>query len=279
MSGKSFDEWAAALISRGMGVIAKCLLVLCVGGTAHAGLINLYEFNGDFTDTLGNGLALTPSYAGGSTNFSGGSWTWDSALGPGSGLILDAPASIQSVYSIGLRFQCSDVSNFSKIIDFDQGGSDTGFYAHNNQLDLYPVGAGGSVSANTEMDLVVTRDASGNFNAYLDGNPISVYAYMDSPNYAVADIVSGSAQFRLFLDDLVTVNEFSSGGAVNEIRVWDHALTPGEIPGAFAPVPEPASVFALMALGSWALAVRRRRPVSGGPPGEGEFGTDKVKNF
>ena len=225
-------------------------------------LINLYEFNGDFTDTLGNGLALVPNNV--TTAFFGsGLWTWSGASAPGTGLILNAPASIAGTYSIAIRFEFSEVTGFRKVVDYQNQASDSGFYLSGGIPYLYPGAIGTTaVPANTFVDLVLTRDgADSSFKTYVNGNQTPEISYTDSVGpYAVATLVSGNAQFRFFQNDIFNSTEFSSGGTVSEIRVWDAPLAPSDIPNAFTVTPEPSApvMFGLGLLGLAACRLRKR---------------------
>jgi hypothetical protein len=101
--------------------------------------------------------------------------------------------------------------------------------------------------------IVLMRDASKNVNVYLNGNSTPIISFVDSSDEAVA----ASGVLRFFQDDTAIANEFSTGGSASLIRVWDGALSSGEIAGAMT-VPEP-STYLLTAIAAGTISLGRRR--------------------
>ncbi|MDQ6631531.1 MAG: hypothetical protein M3Y82_07210 [Verrucomicrobiota bacterium] len=207
-----------------------CVLMQVI--SASASLISLYEFNGNFSDSFSNNVDLV-EYNNASSIFNAGSWTWTATANPGGGLIMDLNAPRASLYSIGLRLKFDLTSSgYRKIIDFKNQTADDGLYFYNDSLSFYPITVGGMVSNNTFLDLVITRDGSSVVSVYANGNSNPLFTFADSDNRAVA-VTNSLARFHLFHDDNTTAGEWSPGGTVSEIRVWNHVLAPSEIPGAF----------------------------------------------
>ncbi|MGI8964834.1 MAG: hypothetical protein ACR2H1_01965 [Limisphaerales bacterium] len=202
--------------------------------SACGSLISLYEFNGNFSDSFSNNVDLV-EYNNASSVFNAGFWTWTAAANPGGGLIMDLNAPRASLYSIGLRLKFDITSSgYRKIIDFKNQAADDGLYFLNNTLTFYPlIGSSTVVSNNTFIDLVITRDGSSVISVYANGNSNPVFAFSDSDNRGVAIVTNSLARFRLFHDDNLQTTEWSPGGTISEIRVWNHVLAPSEIPGAF----------------------------------------------
>jgi Concanavalin A-like lectin/glucanases superfamily len=233
------------------------------GGIAAGALVSVYEFNGNFDDSLGNGSAggdgplLVAST--GSESFAGGQWAWTSTTSPGTGLLLDVSPALAGNYTVGIRFKFADVTSFRKIIDFLNGSSDNGLYIYNGALTFYPTTNTGSTSiaANTFVDLLLTRSTDNAVAGYINGNPVGEWKFTDSTSLAVAGPVGNAARFRIFQDDKITTSEWSNG-TVDEIRLWDEPLTAAEIPNAFAPVPEPATLAFCAAAFAVTSLLRRR---------------------
>ncbi len=198
---------------------------------ASAALVHLYEFNSNLNDSIGS-LSLTSN--GGTLNAT--SLSFDVNEGPS----LDTSSAITSVYSVGLRFSFDDVSGYRKIVDFKNKTSDNGQYNLSSKLNFYPVlGGPDSFTAGDTVDVVFTRDGSGTYTAYLNG--VSQYSFDDSGS---VDAVATGGLFHFFQDDAATSFSEASAGVVHEIRIWDSALTAGQVPDAFAPVPEPSTYVA-----------------------------------
>jgi hypothetical protein len=230
-----------------LGVVAVALSpgLLTTWG---AGLVHLYEFNGTMNDSIG-GVALIDN---GGTIGAG-----SLAFGANQGPTFWGEASVNANYSIGLRFSFETVTGYRKIIDFKNRTQDSGQYVLSGEPRFYPVGGGGAVSADTPVDLVVTRDAAtSSYSVYLNGSTTPVFSFNDGSGLAVA-LFGGQTVFHFFRDDLVNGGE-ASAGVVSEIRIWDRPLSPGEIPTAFAPVPEPTRFVLCAGLGLTCFGLYRR---------------------
>jgi hypothetical protein len=64
--------------------IALIVIFLSATSSHAATLINQYDFQGDFTDTLGAGDNLTPVNTN-TSSFGGDAWTWTASTNPGGG--------------------------------------------------------------------------------------------------------------------------------------------------------------------------------------------------
>jgi hypothetical protein len=178
------------------------------------------------------------------------------------------------VYSLELAFSFDDVSGFRKVLDFQGRSSDHGLYVNHGALTFFGV----SVPRGPEVfqpgqaaHLVLTRDASKQFTAYVNG--IARFSFTDTFDRAVFS--APGSLVSLFVDDLARGNASeASGGAADYLRVYDVALTGEQVtvryrngdtdpPPPVTTAPEPATV-TLLATGVLALAVgarRRRAPV------------------
>jgi hypothetical protein len=233
-------------------VLRIATLLIALSTQVQAALIGLYEFNGNLENSFGPLGALVPVIEGGTTGFDNGSWVWDGAEAPGTGLELELPSAMNE-FSIGIRFLFSEVGSFQKVIDFDGNSSDRGLYVYNEQFSPWNISsAGGSVHANELVTIIFTQHLDGSMAIYQDGSEIPVSDHPDSGLGAISSLI--------FFRDNEGGTEYSINGAVYEIRIWDTALSAGDIPTAFAPIPEPAVSTLLIggSLVACAIYVRRR---------------------
>ncbi len=216
---------------------------LTLATSANAALVFDYQLNGDLSDAQGGSGIVTESGTLGPTGYS---------FGPNQGLTITAPT-IGSMYSIETRFSFDTTNGYRKILDFKDRASDTGLYNLSGQLNFFPITSGNlnDFVPGQLVDVLVTRDAAGIFNGYINGN-LSI-SFNDTSNFAVFD--NPSNLIRLFQDDFPTGQSEASGGFVDFVRIYDTAILPGA--GA---VPEPATwAFMVFGFGAIGGAMRRQR--------------------
>ena len=176
-------------------------------------------------------------------------------FGANQGLTFASSALNPTNYSIELSFNFTTVSGYTKITDFQNLSTDSGFYQLNGSLNFYGFGdirtatqtdfIGGST-----VDVVLTRDgATGTVVGYVNGQ--QRFTFVDSSNFAV--VATPSNTFNFLVDDHATGQREASGGTLNYLRVFNGALTASQVSALFAAgapsaVPEPATVW-LLALG------------------------------
>ena len=209
-------------------------------------LITDVSFRGSRTEATGGSETLTtfgsPTESFG-TDAAGDFWSWTTSSNPGAGITLDTnELTNSSVYSVAIRFKLSNVSGYRKIIDYANGTSDNGFYISNGRARFYPTLSISPPSAplfqaGDLIDLIATRDASGNFKVYAN-NGLGGYTEILSrdnsgPSTIPANIGGGVSRFGFFYDDSLTNLEYSPSGQVYSIRLYDTALTPSEISTIF----------------------------------------------
>ena len=223
-------------------------IMMLPGATSIAGAATFtYELNGSYAESNG-GPSLVPY---------GGTLGPDSAtgvrgigynFGVQQGLSLSGTG-IFDVYSIDIRFYFDDVNasfnTWQRILDFKNLTADSGLYSASGSLNLFATTGSGDPHAgsgvhdftnNTMADLLVTRNASGLFSAFVNGH--FAFSVMD---------MDGATRFSgpdnivyFFMDDLLTFQNFqmfeAGSGFVDRIQVTvPPAAVPGPIVGAGLP--------------------------------------------
>lgn len=149
----------------------------------------------------------------------------------GSGLELtSASVAIGSEYTIELVFRFDRLDGYAKIVDFNNATEDSGLYSLDGRMDFFPItaGSGAVVKADSYARVVLTRDATDNVVAYVNG--ARQLSFRDTGDIAVID---ANDTLRIFSDDTVTTNE-DSGGAVSRIRLYDGPLSASDVAGLTA---------------------------------------------
>ena len=249
-------------------ILGACIFLATSLG-AQVVLLSRYNFEGDLSDLLGNSGSLI-SINTSAESFGPDGWTWNAISNPGGGLIMDVDGALADNYSIGLRFEFDNAtSGWRKIIDFKDHAIDTGLYFLNGNIQFFPVTPGSTALSNdTFLDLIITRDQSnGLVSVYLNGSTSPETSFNDSGLNAVALLTGSSkARFIFFQDDTATNGEWTPGGTVRRILVWNAPLIgPSELTTGFnalatAVVPEPSSfamVIGLFAIGAVLFGRRR----------------------
>src|SRR5262245_7209910 len=151
----------------------------CVSATLLAGVAPIaaadtftYELNGSLADSGGPSLVSNGGTLG-PTGYT---------FGVNEGLSLRGTRAFD-VYSIDIRFYFNDVNasldGYQRILEFKNRTSDSGLYSLSGQLVLFSSSGSGDPSAGSQVhdftngtmaDLLVTRDASGLFSAFVNGH-------------------------------------------------------------------------------------------------------------
>ncbi|MDB6111575.1 MAG: hypothetical protein JWR69_3325 [Pedosphaera sp.] len=144
----------------------------------------------------------------------------------GNGLLLSPSAGVvpTNVWSMVLLFRYDTVSGYRRIVDTKNPPGEFGLYVQSGNLYFYPSagGSGSPMTASNYVQVVMTRDATNLVSGYLNG--VKQFSFVDNANYGT---ISGSpAGFRFFIDN----GAENSGGAVARIRLYDHVLTPEQVP-------------------------------------------------
>lgn len=219
-------------------LIVLVFIAVTMSAPVHSALIKSYDFDGDYTDTLGNGDNLVAS--GGSISF--GMYNFDL----NQGLRLNNALGDTSNYAIEMRLRVNDsLGGYNKLIDFQDLSSDIGLYLQNGAALFYTAANfGGGVTLGEYFTLALVR-SSNDITAYLNGSSLGTFS--DSGSQAVS--VGNSLNF--FEDDNRTSQSEAFDGSVDFIRIHADSSTLGQAPVG---VPEPAT---LGLFGLMLLAMRR----------------------
>ena len=215
-----------------LAIAAWCLAAVAAQAATPT---HLYTLD-DATDSLG-GASL--SGLGGSFGTSAYGQV-GYGFGANQGLSL-AGAVNEAVYTIDFSFALDEVSGYRRLLEFKNLGSDNGVYVHDAHTNFFPHGLpngdGLALAAGQLARFTITRNASGLVKTYLNG--AADISFADSGSQWAT--FSGPSQVAYFFqDDLLE----ASSGFVDTIRIYDVALSAGQVAAIGSPVPEP---------GSWAL--------------------------
>ena len=193
-----------------------------------APLVHHFEFNNNLNDSLPTGAVLDIHPNTADSRFSDGAWHWTASQHPGGGLILlTDQISDPENYSIGFRFRVNDVGpSWKKILSFREESVDGGLYFYDGKLQLYPFSVHEDItySPDTYYDFILSRDTDKMMTVYVvqsDGSITKVYEEQDLRDESVPVLVDGMYQFMFFTDDTATSGEWTTGGSVRSIRVWN----------------------------------------------------------
>lgn len=214
-------------------IIPVCLaaffsVFLFAGSPAQAALVLIksYDFNGDLTDTLGNGNDLT-SFGGNLTT--PGRYTFAA----GQGLDLSDAFPDPTDYAIEMRFEIdSNIPFWKKIIDYQDLTSDNGAYIRSSSLAFLSPGTalgGTGIPSNTDAVIRITRDGGTNeVQGFVNGN--LEFSFFDTALAAV----SVPNLLTFFVDDAISGGTEVQGGSVDYIRIFSEDNIVVSEPGPFA---------------------------------------------
>jgi Concanavalin A-like lectin/glucanases superfamily/PEP-CTERM motif len=248
-------------------ILGLCALTV---SRAKADVIHDYEFNNSLSDSLGGPNLTSLGGTIGPTSY---------LFGVEQGLSLSGAltAAQSSTYTIDLSFELDSLGGFRKLLDFKNLASDNGLYNLNTAMNYFNITTGptGAFTPGVFVRVDLTRDNStGLVVGYVNG--VQQISFTDSTSDAVFNAASNIINF--FQDDNVTGGRESSSGSVNQIRIYNTALSATDVaalggPKPIAAVPEPSSLTLLatgvaatvLAAGARRFGPGRRNDKAGAP--------------
>ena len=222
-------------------------LLICTGLTAINAQEKTYFFNGSLADASGASPALNQTLACGAAP---GLFADSMIQIPGGtcgimpqpifhfntgGGLLFPNGMISGTYTIHILFSFNQVNGYRRIIDFKNGQSDYGIYAHNGLLNFYPSGDIGSVnvfSPNTYNLISLVRDSATQLiNVYVNGN--AFVNYTDASAYYQT---TGSSSPVIFFRDDTSSNAQceNSEGNIKYLNIRATTSTAAEVAATYA---------------------------------------------
>ena len=180
-----------------------------------------YEFSGNYNDTLGTRNLTAGS--GGTVASSYHQFTQNN--GPRLTFGLNNPAE----YTIEMVFQLDAVSGYRALVNFDDAASDRTVFVRDGKLNFYPLSGGPQSSsavftAAQTQRFVLTRSATTKqVSGYVNGT--QVLSATDTADAYVSTNTAGGNPLRFFTDN----NSEASAGLVDQIRIYDTPMTPGQV--------------------------------------------------
>lgn len=174
-----------------------------------------YYFNNDFTESSGNGPALTQICTGQfvtdsfpSLNTTRKVYHFDNNCGFSFNDV--GGFLVSGNYTIELYFKMQDLGVWKRVVDFKDRSSDYGCYVFNGQMNFYNFVTSGAAPFQEDVfsHYVITRNAATK-KVTLYGNGNQCASFIDSNDDAVYDITNKKLNF--FQDDLVLGGEASEG--------------------------------------------------------------------
>jgi hypothetical protein len=222
-------------------IMSLFLILPLVKSQSTDGPVHEFGFKGGFSDLKGTGIELTIHTNTATEGFGTGEWWWTANTEPGGGLILETDfLTDPNSYSLGIRFKFDDIgSGYKKIMSFKGKDDDNGLYFLDNNLVFYPFDENYEIEYDDSVyyDFIFSRSNDDTIRVYVvqeDGTITKIYEEFDELDASVPVLIGDSVQFMFFMDDESTGGEYTSGGAVKGIRVWDRPLQIEEIADALS---------------------------------------------
>ena len=225
----------------GLGIVLF-LLAGCGGGrdvgaptttatTPALGLKADYQFQNTLKSTTGTAPDLVNIGSSGANTFTTATVDGQSrtvlTFPENNGLALPSTTGVISndTYSIVVLFSFTDAtSGYRRVLDFKNGSQDTGLYFLHGNMNFYDVASATttSITSNTFVQVVLTRDAARNVVGYVNG--VQQISFTDTGDLGVIDL---NNILRFFQDN----GSEASAGSVARIRIYDSVLSPTDVSG------------------------------------------------
>lgn len=184
-----------------------------------------------FQNTLSSAVSGAPNLNNVGSNTFGGKTVDGKArtvlnFAPNDGLILGPTVGVfpSNTYAIVVLFSFNETNSWRKLLDFKNGTEDRGLFVLDGKLVLYDQSSSSvdaSVSANSFVQVVLTRDANKKVVGYVNG--VMQFSFTDTSNVAT---ISDQNTLRFF-NNLWNASD-TAGGSVARIRIYDNAITADE---------------------------------------------------
>ncbi len=198
--------------------------------------LHSFEFNGDLTDDLDGGGDLLINPLTGSSGYSGDKFWWYDRNHPGGGLILKANLDNPADYTVAFRAELNQTGPcYIKILSFKDTSFDEGVYLCDKKMYIYSLSncSTGNFRANRYYDYIFTRDSATNTFDVYGGRSGESYTHLfnvaDPNGQTIPREVNGLYEFDFFTDDLTTCTEFSNGGTIKSLKVWNGKMNANEV--------------------------------------------------
>ncbi|WOJ92362.1 LamG-like jellyroll fold domain-containing protein [Congregibacter variabilis] len=244
------------------GTLLTIGLGLGFSSVASAGLIHLWEANGDATDSVGGvdgTLAAGVTYAAG---FDGQAFSFDGQGGLFSANVDISPSNFGAI-TFGAWVNIASVpNNRGWVIGHDNGGYDRSISLHDSRFsgsNIKPAAGVGKTYTSTLADLTLNEWKF--VAASYQGNGQTTTVYFDGQSQEVLGTNNSNGNSFFTVGGLSTYAGHQINGLVDNIFIYDRALSVAELRNIEAnglPVPAPATL-ALIGLGLAGLGWQRRR--------------------
>lgn len=142
-------------------------------------------------------------------------------------------------YTIELFFKLDTINGYKKIIDYNNLGSDKGFYNRSGKLVLYPNFNSDTsfIDSGQYQYVVVTRDGTSK-KMHVYYNDSMVGSYTDNSG----DYMYGANKHLVFFQDDNGTNNEESSGAVAMIHISNYAMDSTEVKTKYTQLPTTMSI-------------------------------------
>lgn len=243
------------LVPRALAVV----VAMAIPSMASAGLIHLWEANGDATDSVGSADGALSGGAGFGAGFDGQAFTFSGANQLFTAAVDLSPSNYPEI-TFGAWVNLNAIeNNRGWVIGHDNGGFDRAIALHDNRFGSAPAAGVGSTYASTLPSIALGEWVFVAASYRGNGLATTVYAGGNSQEVLGTDNSDGNDFFSV--GGLSNFGGHEIAGSVDNVFIFDRALSVAElreIERRGTPVPAPATL-ALIGLGLCGIGYRRRR--------------------